>query len=448
MALISMSSPDLTETELQAVNAVLHTPVLSIGPQIAAFEQAAREYTGAGHAIGVNSGTSGLHLCVIAAGVERSDLVITTPFSFIASANAILYERALPVFVDVDRATGNIDPALVAAAADDLRRGGTSAQLWLPRSVRGPAPEGQLKALLPVHAFGQPAGMDPILETARRHGLAVIEDACEALGSEYKGRKAGALGDAAVFAFYPNKQITTGEGGMIVTDREDWAQLFRSLRNQGRDVFDAWLNHTRLGYNYRLDEMSAALGVAQMGRIEELLAKRAQVAAWYNERLAGCELVERPYIAPTTTRMSWFVYVVRIGAPASRDDVMRRLAEQGIPSRPYFTPIHLQPFYVREVRLPARGLPRHRIPRRRLPGPALLRRHDPVPGRPGLRGPAARRYGLGSRRVTGLRVFRGAFAPPCSKRLAFQTVHPFPKSRPATPQQFAAGPNRCRIGIE
>ena len=140
----------------------------------------------------------------------------------------------------------------------------------------------------------------------------MIEDACEAIGAEYKGRKAGTLGDAAVFAFYPNKQITTGEGGMIVTDRDDWAQLFRSLRNQGRDVFDAWLNHTRLGYNYRMDEMSAALGLAQVGRIDELLAKRAQVAAWYNQRLAGCEWWRRPYVAPTTTRMSWFVYVVRI----------------------------------------------------------------------------------------------------------------------------------------
>ena len=173
----------------------------------------------------------------------------------------------------------------------------------------------------------------------------VIEDACEAIGAEYRGRKAGTLGDAAVFAFYPNKQITTGEGGTIVTDNEEWANLFRSLRNQGRDVFDAWLNHTRLGYNYRLDELSAALGLVQIQRIEQLLAKREQVARWYNERLADVELIERPYIAPTTTRTSWFVYVVRIRPPADRNEVMRRLAEAGIPGRPYFTPIHLQPFY-------------------------------------------------------------------------------------------------------
>jgi dTDP-4-amino-4,6-dideoxygalactose transaminase len=187
--------------------------------------------------------------------------------------------------------------------------------------------------------------MEPILGTAHDYKLYVIEDACEALGSEYKGRSAGTLGDAAVFAFYPNKQITTGEGGMIVTDNKDWADLFRSLRNQGRDVFDAWLNHTRLGYNYRLDEMSAALGLAQLERLDELLAKRSQVAHWYSERLTEIELIERPTIVPTTTRMSWFVYVIRIKPPAQRDEIMADLAEMGIPSRPYFTPIHLQPFY-------------------------------------------------------------------------------------------------------
>ena len=196
---------------------------------------------------------------------------------------------------------------------------------------------------------------------AREYDLAIIEDACEALGAEYKGRRIGTQHEtrntkhATVFAFYPNKQMTTGEGGMIVTDNDDWANLFRSLRNQGRDVHDAWLNHTRLGYNYRLDEMSAALGLAQLGRIEELLAKREWVAQWYNQRLADVELVETPYIAPTT-RMSWFVYVIRLAlwnkhnstglAPQiNRHAVMAALEEQGIPSRPYFTPIHLQPFY-------------------------------------------------------------------------------------------------------
>jgi perosamine synthetase len=342
---IPMSSPDITDAERQAVMEVLHAPTLSIGPQIQAFEEAAAAYVGATNGIGVNSGTSGLHLCVIAADASAQDLVITTPFSFIASANAILYERAVPLFVDVDPMTGNIDPALVAEAAEDLAQGGRQADRWMPPALRGANNAGQLRALLPVHAFGQPADMDPLLAVAQRHGLGVIEDACEAIGAEYKGRKAGMLGDAGVFAFYPNKQMTTGEGGMIVTNNQEWTNLFRSLRNQGRDVFDAWLNHTRLGYNYRLDEMSAALGLVQIRRIDELLAKRADVARWYDAGLDDLEEIERPYVAASTTRMSWFVYVVRVRHPVNRDEVMRRLADHGVPSRPYFTPIHLQPFY-------------------------------------------------------------------------------------------------------
>lgn len=343
---IPMSSPDISQAEVTAVTEVLTSSYLSIGPQIRAFEQATAEYVGVDHAVGVNSGTSGLHLAVIAAGVEAGDLVITSPFSFVASANCVLYERGIPVFVDVDKATGNINPEFVAQAVEDICRGPATAARWLPRSMQG-ASSGRCKALLPVHAFGQPADMDPIIEVARRYDLSIIEDSCEAIGAEYKGRAAGTLGDAAVFAFYPNKQMTTGEGGMMVTDRQEWADLFRSLRNQGRDVFDAWLNHTRLGYNYRLDEMSAALGLVQMRRLNELLAKRERVAGWYNERLADLALVETPGIAPTTTKMSWFVFVVRILPPASRDEVMRKLDEMGIPSRPYFTPIHLQPFYQR-----------------------------------------------------------------------------------------------------
>jgi perosamine synthetase len=347
---IPMSSPDITLDDIAAVNAVLQTPVLSIGPQISAFEQAAADFVGARYGIGVNSGTAGLHLGVIAAGVEQGDLVITTPFSFIASANAILYERGIPVFVDVDPRTGNIDPALVAEAIKALTTDNgqrTTAGHWLPRAIRGQSSmvSGRLTAILPVHAFGQPADMDPILEVARQYELNVIEDACEAIGAEYQGRQAGTLGNMGVFAFYPNKQMTTGEGGLIVTDDEQWANLFRSLRNQGRDVFDAWLNHSRLGYNYRLDELSAALGLSQIKRLDELLDKRARVAAWYNTRLQNEELIEVPHIVASTTRMSWFVYVVRIKPPAQRDDVLQRLAAAGVPSRPYFTPIHLQPFY-------------------------------------------------------------------------------------------------------
>jgi perosamine synthetase len=341
---VPMSSPDVTDAEREVVMKALHTPVLSIGPYVQQFEQRLSAFVGARYGVAVNSGTSGLHLSVIAAGVTEYDLVVTTPFSFIASANCILYERGIPIFVDVDPLTGNIDPEQVHAAISDLSRGGMAARRWLPPALRN-GRYGRVKAILAVHAFGQPADMTPIVALARRRNLVVIEDACEALGSEYRGHPAGTLGDLAVFAFYPNKQITTGEGGMIVTNNEEWAVLLRSLRNQGRDVFDAWLNHTRLGFNYRLDELSAALGCVQMQRIHELLAKRARVAAWYNERLADLELVERPLISDTTTVMSWFVYVVRIKPPARRDGVMRLLAAAGIPSRPYFTPIHLQPFY-------------------------------------------------------------------------------------------------------
>lgn len=343
---VPMSAPDITERERAAVAAVLDTAVLSVGLQLQQFEAACAARAGVRYGVGVNSGTSGLHLAVIAAGVGAGDMVITTPFSFIASANCILYERAVPVFVDVQPHTGNIDPVQVAAAAADLSTGGAAADRWLPPAFRGARrPTGRLRALLPVHAFGQPAAMDALLATARAYDVRVIEDACEAIGAAYNGRPVGSLSDAAVFAFYPNKQITTGEGGMIVTDDEGWANLFRSLRNQGRDVFDAWLNHTRLGFNYRLDELSAALGLVQLERLDEILARRLRVAGWYNERLADLPLVECPAVVATTSAMSWFVYVVRINAPANRDAVMNGLAAAGVPSRPYFTPIHLQPFY-------------------------------------------------------------------------------------------------------
>jgi len=343
-----MSSPDLTSAEIKAVKHVLETPRLSIGPHLADFEQRFAAYIGSRYAVGVSSGTAGLHLAIIATGISEGDLVITTPFSFIASANCILYEQAIPVFVDIEPDTLNIDPSQVAEAAQDIERGAPAAERWLPPNFRRKDRfngSGRLKAILAVHAFGQPADMDGITSVARRHGLTTIEDACEAIGATYKGRKAGTLGDVAVFAFYPNKQMTTGEGGMIVTNNGEWANLFCSLRNQGRDVFNAWLDHTRLGYNYRLDELSAALGLAQLNRIEELLARRARVARWYNERLETIPGVKIPHIAPTTSHMSWFIYVIRLASEIDRDRVMMMLKERGIPSRPYFSPIHLQTFY-------------------------------------------------------------------------------------------------------
>lgn len=342
---IPMSSPDLTDLEREAVGAVLRTPNLSMGGEITAFENAFCEYTGRKHAIGVSSGTAGLHLCVHAAGIGAGDLVITTPFSFVASANVLLFERAVPVFVDVDPLTGNIDPDLVCQAIEDLMKNRSAAGAWLPR--RGVGPNAQLKAVLPVDVFGQPADFDPICESARRYGLKVIEDACEALGGEYKARKAGTLGDHAVFAFYPNKQITTGEGGLIVTDDDQSAAMMRALRNQGRAPGDTWLSHTYLGYNYRLNEMSAALGLAQMNRLESLLARREQVAEWYHARLTRLEgLVESPQLAPETSRASWFVYVVRLARGIDREAVAEMLDQRGIPARPYFIPIHLQPYMV------------------------------------------------------------------------------------------------------
>jgi len=343
---VPMSSPDITEIEIAAVTAVLRTGCLSIGPQLTTFEREAALLAGVRHARGVSSGTAGLHLAVLAAGVNEGDLVITTPFSFVASANCLLYERAIPIFVDVDPQSGNIDPALVAEAAHDLQSGGAARNRWLPRRGRGTGEPGALKAILPVHAFGHPADMDPIRAVADQCGAFVIEDACEAVGSAYRGRPCGSLGDIGVFAFYPNKQVTTGEGGMVLTDRDDVAALVGSLRNQGRDAMSAWLEHDRLGYNYRLDELSAALGVAQCGRLDELVSRRARVAGWYTERLEGIPGVAAPEGLPYATRMSWFAYVVRLAPDVNRQHVMDGLAARGVPSRPYFSPIHLQSFYV------------------------------------------------------------------------------------------------------
>ena len=320
---IPLSSPDIGRREIELVNRVLSTRYLSIGPMIELFEAAVANYVGTKYAVGVSSGTTGLHLAMVAAEVGPGDEVITTPFSFVASANCVLYQGGRPVFVDIDPQTLNIDAEQIEAAIT-------------PRT----------KAILPVHVFGQPCRMDRIMDIARRRDLTVIEDACEAFGAEFRGRKVGTFGRCAVIAFYPNKQMTTGEGGIIVTGDEAWDRLFRSLRNQGRDDNGTWLRHVRLGYNYRLDELSAALGVAQMERIDELLVKRERVAQMYGERLAEIEGVEAPYIAPETTRMSWFVYVVRLAPGIDRDAVMDRLEERGVPSRPYFSPLHLQPLYV------------------------------------------------------------------------------------------------------
>ncbi|HRN50806.1 MAG TPA: DegT/DnrJ/EryC1/StrS family aminotransferase [Anaerolineales bacterium] len=341
-----MSSPDLTAAERQAVQAVMQSPVLSMGEHTTAFEAAVSDYVGSKYAIAVNSGTAGLHLCVRAAGIGTGDLVLTTPFSFVASTNVLLYENAVPIYVDVDPLTANIDPQRLQEAAHDLAQGGAAAARWLPR--RGVINHAQAaKAVLPVDVFGQPADYDAILATAQSHQLTLIEDSCEALGAEYKGTPAGRFGHSGVFAFYPNKQMTTGEGGMIVTDDEQAAQLMRALRNQGRAEGDTWLEHSHMGYNYRTTELSAALGRIQLGRLNEMVAQRGQVAGWYSEQLADFELVETPQVVASTSRMSWFVYVVRLAPQIDRQAVIARLADANIPVRPYFTPIHLQK-YMRE----------------------------------------------------------------------------------------------------
>lgn len=341
---VPMSSPDLNDTDRLAVQEVLNTPALSMGPKIDAFENIFKEYTGSKYAVGVNSGTAGLHLCVRAADIQPGDYVITTPFSFVASSNVILFENAIPIFVDVDRVTGNINPELVEQAARNISVGGRARKFWLPR--KNAPSNGKLKAIIAVDVFGQPADMFTLGKIARNYHLKFIEDSCEALGAEYKHKKAGTFGDYGVFAFYPNKQITTGEGGMIVTNDRKAAELMRALRNQGRAPGDTWLSHTYLGYNYRLDEMSAALGLKQMERLEELLVKRQQVADYYAERLAEIPAIEAPVIVPSTTIPSWFVYVIRLQPGIDRARLAKTLESRGIPVRPYFLPIHLQPYMV------------------------------------------------------------------------------------------------------
>ncbi|MHB8807103.1 MAG: DegT/DnrJ/EryC1/StrS family aminotransferase [Anaerolineaceae bacterium] len=343
---VPMSSPDINDEDRQAVQDVLNTTSLSIGPKINQFEQAIRERTGSRFALGVSSGTTGLHLCIRASGIEQGDLVITTPFSFISSTNVILFEKAIPVFVDIDPISGNMDTKQMQQAIHDLKQGGKSAAKWLPR--KGCETHRDLKAVLSVDVFGQPADYDAINSICDQNNLTLIEDSCEALGASYNGKQAGTFGKYGVFAFYPNKQITTGEGGVIVTDDEKAAAYMQALRNQGRAPGDAWLQHTYLGYNYRLDEMSAALGLSQMKRLDHMLDSRAQVADWYQDALQEFPQIETPQILPSTTRMSWFVYVIRVKASIDRDAFAKRMIENGVDVRPYFLPIHLQPFIAKQ----------------------------------------------------------------------------------------------------
>ena len=321
---IPLARPHITQAEIDAVVAVLRTSNLSLGPKVPEFEDAFARYCGTKHAVACINGTAGLHLLVRAMGIGPGDDVITTPFSFVASANCILMEGATPVFADINPRTWSLDPPRVAEAVTK-----------------------KTKAIIPVDVFGQPADMDAIERIAARHDLRVIEDSCEALGSRYTGRPAGSLGDAGVFGFYPNKQITTGEGGMIVTDDESIAYLCRSMRNQGRDTEGGWLAHPRMGYNYRLSDINAAIGLVQLGRIDEIIAERTRVYALYRERLSDDRRLTLQGVA-SDVEISWFVFVVRLSndhTQTDRDRILRTLNERGIGCRNYFAPIHLQPFY-------------------------------------------------------------------------------------------------------
>ena len=319
---VPLSAPDIQPEDIELVTRVLRSNRLSIGPFVKELERDFADYIGAKYAVAVTNGTSGLHLCMRAAGLAEGDEVITTPFSFIASANCILYERATPVFVDIDEASLNLDPALVARAVSSRTR-----------------------AMVPAHIFGQPCAMDELQTVCNDRNFALIEDACEAVGAEYKGRKVGTFGKAAVFSFYPNKAMTLGEGAVVTTNDPHWAELMQSLRNQGRSDGGTGYSSDRLGYNYRLDEMSAALGVAQLKRLDRLLAQRQAVATRYGELLRRLPGVTIKGAVSSTTRMSWFVFVIHLDPHIDRDRVIEQLEARGIPSRVYFTPIHLEPYY-------------------------------------------------------------------------------------------------------
>jgi len=356
---IPLSKPDIGEREIEYVTRVLRSGRLSLGPALAEFEERFAAYVGARYAMATSSGTSALHLCVKALGIGAGDEVLTSSFSFVASVNCVLYEGALPAFVDIDPVTLNLDPERIREAiARDYVWDSAEARLVNRLSGR------LLKAILPVHVFGLPCDMAPVLEIARTFNLRVIEDACEALGATYRGQAVGTFGDAAAFAFYPNKQMTTAEGGMVVTHDATIAETCRSLRNQGRDESAAWLRHTRLGYNYRLSDLHCALGLAQLERIEELLAARERVANCYSRLLAGIPEIALPHDpieTKTGAKRSWFVYVIRLRgslAPILRYELIEDLRKRGIACQTYFEAIHRQPYF-REIELvPQRALPR------------------------------------------------------------------------------------------
>ena len=338
---IPLSSPDIGDLEIEYVTRVLRSNQLSLGPILTEFEEQFAQYAGTKHAIACSSGTAALHMCVRALDWGSEAEVITTSFSFVASVNCLLYEGVFPRLIDIDRETLNLDANLVRDFLHYKCTRDRDGKVISKESGR------IVKAILPVHVFGLPADMQALEELASEYGLTILEDACEAIGAEYRGRRVGTFGKAGVFAFYPNKQMTTGEGGMIVTDDAGIAERCKSLRNQGRDADGRWLKHVCLGYNYRLSDIQAALGLAQLKRIDEMLGDRAGVAERYISLLSSEESLTLPK-TPAHCKRSWFVFVVRTTgshAEQKRDALRARLADAGIASQIYFPPIHEQPYF-------------------------------------------------------------------------------------------------------
>jgi perosamine synthetase len=323
---IPLARPEIDAREEELVLEVLRSGRLSLGPMGERFEREFAAWLGVEDAVAVASGTTGLHLGVRALGWGAGDEVLTSPFSFVASANCLLYEGARPVFCDVDAETLNLDPEAVAAAVGESTAG-----------------------ILPIDIFGYPAAMPELEALAAKHGLGLLEDACEALGAvDSDGRKVGARGNVATFAFYANKQLTTGEGGMVVAGDPAVAARLRSERNQGRAADMGWLDHGGLGFNYRLSDIAAAIGVAQLEKLDAMLADRARVAALYEQGLSGLDGVKTPIAGRGSEVRSWFVYTVQLGAAVDRDATIARLAERGVASKAYLPCIHLFP-HLREL---------------------------------------------------------------------------------------------------